>query len=401
MAISLVGDGVYLVAIAWQVYELSNTPTALGLVGVATMVPTVVLVLLGGVVTDRFERRRVLIAADLVRGAAVAGIGVLAISGHLQLWHIFLLVACFGVGDALFGPAFRALVPEIVPADQLVQANALEQMSRPFVRLVGPAVGGLLVKLLGPGPAFLCDAASFGCSIAALLLLTPRPLEVKRARTPTAALGDLVDGFRFVRSQAWLWGTLALVLVINILGGVLFVLVPFIVKNKFHESAAGLGLLYACGAIGAVTGSLLLSQLSLPRRHVTVMYALWSSASLMAAGYAIVVHFWQALLVAFGVGFGITGGNVIWGALVGMFVPREMVGRVTSVDWLFTLGLVPAAYAFVGPVSNAVGVSETFAAAGLLGAVLPLCFLLVIPAIRDTGLSRPAKRRLTPTTSGP
>jgi hypothetical protein len=351
---------------------------------VATMLPTIVLVLLGGVITDRFERRRVLIAADLIRGAAVTGIGVLAISGQLELWHIFVLVACFGVGDALFGPAFRAIVPELVPREQLVQANALEQMARPAVRLVGPAVGGFLVSFLGAGTAFLCDAASFGCSIIALLLLTPRPPGIKQPRTSASVLADLGDGFRFVRSHAWLWGTLALVLVINILGGVLFVLVPFIVKNELQGSAAGLGLVYSCGAIGAITGSVLLSQRALPRRHIVVMYGLWSSASFAAAGYALVGHVWQALLVAYLVGFGITGGNVIWGALVGLLVPREMVGRVTSLDWLFTLGLIPAAYAFVGPVSDVIGVSETFAIAGIAGGLLPVCFLLLIPAIRET-----------------
>jgi MFS family permease len=383
MAISLLGDGIYLVAIAWQVYALSNTPTALGLVGVATMLPTVVLVLLGGVITDRFERRRVLIAADLIRGAAVAVIGALAISGHLQLWHIFVLVACFGVGDALFGPAFRALLPELVPADQLVQANALEQMARPAVRLVGPAIGGFIVHLLGAGSAFLFDAASFGCSITALLFLAPRPLKRDR-EAPRSVAADLVDGFQYVRRQAWIWGTLALVLVVNMLGGVLFVLVPFMVKNKLHASAAGLGLVYSVGAIGAIGGSLLLSQLALPRRHITVMYALWAGAAFAAAGYALVGQLWQAMIVAFFVGVGITGGNVIWGALVGLLVPREMLGRVTSVDWLFTLGLVPASYALVGPIADSVGVDETFAVAGIVAGVLPFVFLALVPSIRAT-----------------
>ena len=177
-------------------------------------------------------------------------------------------------------------------------------------------------------------------------------------------------------------------LVSNIVGGVLFVLVPFIVKNKLHESAAGLGLLYSCGAVGAIGGSVLLSQLTLPRRHIAAMYALWSTAALASVGYAFVGQLWQALLVASVVGFGITSGNVIWGALVGLLVPREMIGRVTSVDWLFTLGLIPLAYAFVGPVSNAIGVSETLIAAGILGAVLPVCFLLLVPGIRDTERSR-------------
>lgn len=384
MAISLLGDGIYLVAIAWQVFQLSNTPAALGLVGVATMLPTVSLVLLGGVVTDRFERRRVLIAADLIRGSAVAGIGALAISGHLRLEYVFVLVACFGIGDALFGPAFRSLVPELVPSDQLVQANALEQMARPAVRLVGPAIGGVVVHLLGAGAAFLFDAASFGCSIGALLLLKPRPLERKREGATGSVAADLVEGFRYVRTQAWLWGTLALVLVINMLGGVLFVLVPYMIKNRLGASAAGLGLVYSVGAVGAIGGSLLLSQLALPRRHVTVMYSLWAGAAFASAWYALVGQLWQAMIVAFFVGIGLTGGNVIWGAIVGLLVPREVLGRVTSVDWLFTLGLIPVSYALVGPIAAAVGVKTTFAVAGIVAGILPFVFLLLIPKIRAT-----------------
>ena len=120
---SLIGDGVFLVAMAWQVYALSNAPTALSMVGIAMTVPTIVLLLIGGVVTDRFDRRRVLLAADVVRGVAVGLMAVLSLTGTLELWHMFGLVALYGAGTAFFGPAFDAIVPDLLPESGLAQGE--------------------------------------------------------------------------------------------------------------------------------------------------------------------------------------------------------------------------------------------------------------------------------------
>src|ERR671923_2269213 len=119
MTTSLIGDGIFLVALAWQVYELSNAPTALSIVGVAMTVPQIVFLLLGGVVSDRFDRRRVMIAADALRAASVGVLGFLSISGGLELWHVMVVAAVFGAGTAFFGPAFDAIVPQLVPGGEL------------------------------------------------------------------------------------------------------------------------------------------------------------------------------------------------------------------------------------------------------------------------------------------
>jgi MFS family permease len=154
MSISLVGDGVYFVALAWQVYDLSDSPTALSVVGLAWTLPLALFVLLGGVVTDRVERRRVMIAADLVRALAVAVIGILSLTGAIELWHLIVMAAVFGTGDAFFGPAFTSIVPQIVPRELLLQANALDQFVRPLgFMLLGPALGGWIVATFGPGEA--------------------------------------------------------------------------------------------------------------------------------------------------------------------------------------------------------------------------------------------------------
>src|SRR5262249_55477069 len=158
--------------IAWTAYELSGVPTALTLVGLAAAIPQLAVVLLGGVLSDRFERRRVMLAADTLRGLVVAAIGVLAITGALRLWQLVALVALYAIGTAVFAPAVTALVPELVPEEQLLEANALNQVSRPvMLRFVGPAIGGVLIAKTGVGWAFIADAVSFCASLAALVAI--------------------------------------------------------------------------------------------------------------------------------------------------------------------------------------------------------------------------------------
>ena len=158
MTASLIGDGIFIVSLAWQVYQLSNAPTALSIVGVAMTVPQIVFLLLGGVVSDRFDRRRVMIAADALRALSLIALGLLSIApeGTLQIWHVMIVAAVFGAGTAFFGPAFDAIVPQLVPDHDLNQANSLDQFVRPAAaRMLGPAVGGWLIAAWGPGTAFL------------------------------------------------------------------------------------------------------------------------------------------------------------------------------------------------------------------------------------------------------
>ena len=185
--VSLIGDGFFFVAIAWQVYDLWNVPTALALVGVAQTAPLVAFLLVGGVVTDRFERRLVLIASSALRGVCVAALGILAVTGAIELWQIFAIAVVFGVGQAFQGPAAGAIVPDLVPARLLVQANSLSQVVRQLaMALLGPAIGGLVVRGFGPGTAFLVDAASFGVAIVTLLALRPRAPAALRGRAAHA-----------------------------------------------------------------------------------------------------------------------------------------------------------------------------------------------------------------------
>jgi Transmembrane secretion effector len=383
--VSLAGDGVYVVALAWQVYELSNSPTALSLVGVAWTLPIGIFVLIGGVISDRFERRRIMIAADVVRAIAVATIGALSLTGAIELWHLFVLAAVFGTGEAFFGPAFTAIVPEIVPKHLLLQANSLDQFIRPFAfLLVGPALGGWMVAALGPGQAFMLDAGTFLVSAAALVLIRHRPAPRERGVRRTSVLREMREGLGFVRAHAWLWATLVAAAVFLLAyWGPVEVLVPYLVRNELGGDASDFGLVLACGGVGALVAAFLLGQRGFPRRHITFMYCAWGFGSLALVGFGLATEVWQMQAFSFFEGALFTSGMVIWGTLLQTLVPGELLGRVTSLDWFVSTSLVPISFALTGPVSAGLGAQTTLVVAGLAAAGVTFLFLIV-PGVRDT-----------------
>ncbi len=380
--VSMLGDGIYLVAIAWQVYAISNAPTALGLVGVAWTVPMVLLLLFGGVLGDRFERRRLLIVSDAVRAVAIAAIGALSIAGVLELWMVVALVAVYGAGEALFGPVFQAIIPDVVERPLLVQANSLQQLAEPAAyRFVGPALGGALIAWLGPGPAFLADACTFAFSAACATLMRVR-------RDPStegsgSLIGELREGAAYVRSQTWLWATLVMAAIaLLLIMGPLEVLLPYLVKNSLGAGAGGLGIVFAAAGAGAIVAGIVMGQRGMGRRHVLWMYLGFAVAVGSIAAYALAATVWQAVLIGLVEGAGMTVGNVVWETLVHTHVPSRLLGRVSGFDWFVSMALTPVSFALTGPIAAALGVETTMIAAGVLGALGVLAFLLV-PGLRD------------------
>ncbi|HET7051244.1 MAG TPA: MFS transporter [Solirubrobacteraceae bacterium] len=383
MAVSLVGDGIYFVAIAWQSYELANAPTTLSLVGMAWSLPMVISLLLGGVLSDRYDRRRLICAAALTQGIAIAVVGVLATAGDLKLWALLSLVAVYGAAQGAFTPAFEALVPTLVAPDELLDACALDQLGRPLaLQLIGPATGGVLIALGGTGLAFLTDAVTSLIAGTAILSLRARPAQRRADSLPTA-VSDVVVGLRYVLANRWLWGTLAAAaLTLVAFVGPSEVLLPFLIKNELHAGSGALGAVRALGGVGAVCGALTVGRGGLPTRFVTVMFVSWSLKCLGLAAYGLTVGEWSFALVAFFSGAMGALGNVVWGVMMKRHVPNELLGRVSSLDWLVSIGLVPLSFALTGPLAQALGVRTLLVVAGVTGAFTMLVFMR-LPGVTD------------------
>lgn len=383
LAISLLGDGVYFVAVAFQAYALHNDPAALALVGFAWTGGMVVFLLAGGVVSDRLPRRRVMMGADAVRALALATMGVLSLTGALELWMLAALAALYGAGEAFFGPAFSAFVPEIVAADQLVAANSLQHAMQPLgQRVAGPALGGAIVAGLGPGPGFLVDAATFVVSLGCLAAMRVREPPAQRGARGAGA--EIRAGLAYVRSQTWLWATLlAAAIALLVFYGPIEVLVPYLLKNELGGGPGAFGLFLAANGLGWVIGSLWLSGRELPRRPVTFMYLLWGFGTFVLCAYALAAAPWQLMALGFAFGLPMALGVVVWSTLMQTRVPRELRGRVSSLDWFVSIGLTPVSFALTAPVAGAIGIDATFVLAGAIGGGSTLALLAFVPGLRE------------------
>jgi DHA3 family tetracycline resistance protein-like MFS transporter len=381
MTVSLLGDGVFVVAVAWQSYELSNSPFALSLVMLAMTVPHVLFLLIGGVVSDRWDRRRLMLAADLTRGLVVAVVGVLSLTGSLTLGWLSLLTAVYGAGTAFFGPAFDSIVPDVVPRPMLGQANSLDQLVKPLaLRIAGPALGGFMIGIGDPGHAFVFDALTFGASAVAVAAMQVDP--GGRREEATSLRRDLVDGLSYVRSHVWLWGTFAAAAVAYLLFmGPVEVLLPFIVKEEMGRSAGDLGFIFAFGGVGSIAAAFLLGSRGLPKRTLTFIYVAWTLSTLTIAGYGIARSVWYLLIPSFLFNFFESAGTIVWATLKQRNVPASLLGRVSSLDWLISIGLLPMSFALTGPVATLLGERPTLVAAGLAGAVVTLSALF-LPGMR-------------------
>jgi MFS family permease len=394
--VSALGDGLYYIALAWQTYELSNIPTAMSIVGVAATLPQLVFLLVGGALSDRMDKRRLVVAADLLRGIAISSIGLLSVTGLLELWMLVALVALYAAGTSLFTPAATALLPVILPKEELGRGNALLTFSRTAcVRVAGPGLGGIAIALFGVGWAFIGDGISFFLSALALLALSKREFP---ARPRTSLLGEIGEGLRYVRSERWLFVSLAAAPIgLLCYMGPMQVLLPFVVKNELEDGARALGIILAAGGAGALLGSLLIGQLGQPRERVLVMYVLWALSTFGIAGYALSNTLWQFAAVCFVAIAGLIVGGIIWTTLLQELVPERLLGRVSSVDVLVSFAFVPLSMAITGPIADAIGARSTMLLAGLLGGLLLLTVPLA-PSLR--ALNRADSARAEAATNG-
>jgi MFS family permease len=397
MTVSLIGDGIFFVSLAWQVYEISNAPSALSIVGVAMTIPHVVFLLAGGVVSDRFDRRKVMIVADAIRAVSVGVFGLLSISGALELWHVMVIAAAFGAGTAFFGPAFDAIVPQLVPADELNPANSLDMFIRPAAsRMLGPALGGWVIAASGghAGPALLIDAGTFVVSIVCLVGMRSRHAERRGEEASLSAFQEMKEGFRFVRSRVWLWGTLlAATLAYLIFWGPSEVLLPFILKEDMGGSASDLGFVLALGGIGAMFAAVVMGNRDVPRRHITFMYGVWTISTLAVAGYGLASFPWQLMVASFVFNALEGAGAIVWATMKGRLVPQRLLGRVSSFDWFISIGLVPVSFALTGPAAAIFGARTTLVGAGVVGGLVTLGFLF-LPGMRDVERSGLLRRTI-------
>jgi MFS family permease len=203
----------------------------------------------------------------------------------------------------------------------------------------------------------------------------------------TNALREIAEGYRFVRSQTWLWGTL-LAAAVSLLAfaGPYEVLIPYLVRNELGGGADDLGLVFAAGGVGALLAALVVGQIGLPRRALTFAYATWALSVVVLVPYGLATELWHMVVTSVAGGAGFTAGIIAWTTLMHRIVPGDVLGRVTSLDWFVSVSLMPVSFAITGPVADALGPRATLVGAGLVATPLMLAFLF-LPGLRDVEAS--------------
>jgi DHA3 family tetracycline resistance protein-like MFS transporter len=220
------------------------------------------------------------------------------------------------------------------------------------------------------------DAASFAISVAALLAMSPMAVAAAQTKRSGTA-SEIRAGLRYVRTHAWLWATLVTAAIAYLLFmGPTEVLLPFIVKHHFHDGARDLGLIFAAGGLGSLACAVSIGQFGLPRSSLTFMYISWTVATLAVAGYGLSTGLWGLMLASVLFNTLETAGTIAWATAKQRHVPSQLLGRVSSLDWLISIGLMPLSYALTGPVSATLGARHTLIWAGVLGAIVTFTPLL-------------------------
>lgn len=379
-SVSFLGDMMFLLALSWQVLAMGGGAATLGFVSGAYMLSQVALLLLGGVLVDRFRRRTLILVSDAGQGLLVATLALLAWMGLLTFPLLVVFALAFGAFAAVAMPAMGAFLPETVPAHALPSANSVYQGTRAVAQMVGPLLGGLLVAGPGPAAAFGADALTFAFSVAMTLLTRGGPPPAPRAWTMGR---DVKEGVRYVAGQPWLWMTIVAFALINVMeAGPRNVAMPVFVRGDLGLDAAAYGLVLAASAAGGLAGFLLVGMRPPTTHRGLVGYLATTLGGVLFALVAF-VHTLPVLMVLSFLRTGLVAAfSIIWETALGDSVDAEVRGRVISLDMLGSFALLPLAMAGTGALADAIGARWTFGLGGAAWALVGAVGLLVPAAHR-------------------
>ena len=383
--VSLFGSAFAPIAIAFAVLDLTGSASALGLVVAAGFVPQVIFILVGGIWADRLPRHHVMVASDVVAGAAQATIAALVLTGVAEIWQLVVLQVIRGIAASFFYPASQGIVPQTVSPLRLQEANALLGLTRSSTQVLGTAAGGILVAAIGSGWALAFDAATYFLGAVFLLgLRLPHTLTM----TQQSFLRELREGWDAFRSRAWLWGIVVQFAFVNAASvGAWAVLGP-VVADEELGGAATWGLILAAQAAGTIVGGLIALRYRPGRLLLVATLAVFPLALplLLLAAPAPALAIAAAAFVS---GCGLQLFGVFWDTAMQDQIPSDQLSRVYSYDMLGSFVFIPLGAAVAGPISTVVGVTETLVGAAVIVVVATLLVLLVdeVRTLRRRGVS--------------
>ena len=372
-AISDTGTWMQVMAQAWVMSTLTNKAILLGMVNFAAGIPTLALTMIGGSVADRFDKRKILIVAQVVQIVLAMILGWLVMGGQIQIWHVMVMAALLGICIAFEMPAINALVPELVKRDEIAAAIALDRSVFHGSRLVGPSIAGWMVSQWGAATAFFANAISFIALIIALLSIPPRKEGTKEEEEQRRS--GIMDGFRYVKSDRIMISMIALIALTTIfVFPVISVMLPLYVRNVLQLGPAEMGWLMAVSGTGALAGALgLLSIAPVNRFRFMTGNAIAVAAALFSMAQS--RSFWLTAISMCLLAIGLSMNFGLANTIVQERAPGPLRGRISAVFGLSFFGLMPIAGLVIPGVSDLIGMRTALGVASVafgIGAFLVL-----------------------------
>lgn len=391
--ISLIGTWMDPVAESWLVYRLTGSSLLLGTVAFAGQIPILLLVPVGGIVADRYDRRSILIVSQSLTMVLTFILAVLTLTHVVQPWHVIVLAALMGLVSAFDIPARQAFMADMVPREDLVNAIALHSAIFNGARVIGPALAGIIVAEIGEGWCFFANALSFLAVIAGLLIMTPVPRE--RQTNKGSPAQSISGGFLFVVRTAPVRAFMLLLGLITLTGVPCVVLMPLFAGQILHGGAKGLGLLMGASGLGALCAAITLAT----RKSVSGLER-WIAAACTSFGLALILFsfsriFWFSAMMMILLGFSVTVEMGLSSTFIQSMVPDHLRGRVMAVSTITLMGMAPLGALLAGSLGHVIGAPMTVALSGAISVIGGIIFATCLPALRPAARELIAARQMS------
>jgi len=376
---SFFGFQMQLVARGWLIYDMTSSPLLLGIVTAAWAVPTLIIGPFGGVIADRVEKRNLIVINQIVTVIITLAVTILIVTDAIQIWHLLTASILSGVVFSFNLPARQAIVPELVGEKKLMNAIALFSSGMNATKIVGPALAGILVGIIGIPGVYMIVTACYVGTVLAMLKVPPTGIIVRKGKT--SVRNEILYGFRYVRQRSLIRVLLTLELIVNFLGWPYMMLMPVFARDVFGRGASGLGLLMSATGIGALIGSLGLAYLSDFKRRGLLLLGLFFVFGVGLILFSNCETFNLALFFLLIVGMTATASFALNNTLILGNIDHEVRGRVMSIymmTWTAeAIGVLP-----LGALAEAKGVSFAVSLDGALLAILAVIIVATASQLR-------------------
>ena len=368
---STTGTWMQTVAQSWVVFKMTNSAFLLGVDGFLATGPMLLFSLFGGVIADRFERRKIMLLSQYLQMTFAFILAALIYSGSVKIWHIFLLSFLTGSAQSFSGPAYASLLPLLVKREDVPNAIAMNSMQFNLARVVGPVLAGIALTTLGAAACFAVNGVSFIAVIAVYLIIRLPPVADRRGVT-RGIFGEMSDGFRFVFARRILVTLTLLALAGTFLGMPIVTFLPVVAEKIFKLDARGYAWMMTTYGLGSVAGALLVAATSHSYRKGKVALELQLAFACLLVGFAFSRSLPMSLIIGFMAGACIVGVISLYSSLVQMATPDAMRGRVMSIFMLAFRGGMPLGNLIAGWVAQRWSITVALAINGVLLATVAL-----------------------------